>query len=74
MAFNSQTANTTLERGMTVQEIWEEVRSEEQVAEMCQDTGAVPFQSNTRVWAFLHQIVMKEVETKATSNLRVNLK
>lgn len=60
MAFNSQTANTTVESGMTIQEIWEEVRSEKHVVEMCQDTRAGPFQSNTRVWAFFHQIVMKE--------------
>ncbi len=60
MAFNSQTANTTVESGMTIQEMWEEVRSEKHVEEMCRDTWAVPFESNTRVWAFFHQIVMNE--------------
>lgn len=64
MAFTSQTVNTTAESGVTIQEMWEEVRSEEHVAEICWDTWAVALKSNTGVRAFIHKTVMNEVIKK----------
>lgn len=58
MAFTSQTVDPTEESGVTFQEMWEEVRSEKHVAEICWDTWAVALKSNTRVWAFVKKTDM----------------
>lgn len=71
MAFTSQTVNTTAESGVTIQEMWEEVRSEEHVAEICWDTWAVALKSNTGVRAFIHKTVMNEVIKKVKKKKKV---